>query len=163
MDRPNEDPAGAHHRGANTNSTTNGHTHSKANEGPQEQPKSTTGYNWRQFAFTAKELKTRVFPPVTFIVPGLIPSEGVTLICAKPKVGKSWFLLDTCLSTTAQGDVLYLALEDGPRRLQDRTAKLLTFLSEWPENLTLATKWRRADRGGLDDIREWVEDTRAAG
>ena len=62
-----------------------------------------------------------------------------------------------------QGDVLYLALEDSQRRLQDRTTKLLPFSSEWPENLTLATKWRRADQGGLDDIREWVEDTRAAG
>jgi len=105
----------------------------------------------------------RVFPPITFIVPGLIPSVGVTLICAKPKIGKSWLLLDTCLSATAQGDVLYLALEDGPHRLQDRTATLLTFLAEWPENLTLTTKWRRIDQGGLDDMREWVEDTRAAG
>ena len=67
------------------------------------------------------------------------------------------------MSATEQGDVLYLALEDGPRRLQSRTAKLLTFCSEWPENLTHATKWRRIDRGGLDDMREWVESSRSAG
>ena len=47
--------------------------------------------------------------------------------------------------------------------MQDRTATLLTFLAEWPESLTLTTKWRRIDQGGLDDMREWVEDTRAAG
>ena len=71
-----------------------------------------------------KELKTRVFPPITFIVPGLIPSVGVTLICAKPKIGKSWLLLDTCLSATAQGDVFYLALEDGPHaRVSERLCK----------------------------------------
>jgi hypothetical protein len=57
MDRPNEDPAGAHHRGANTNSTTNGHTHSNGSGGAQGHPKGATGYNWRQFAFTAEELR----------------------------------------------------------------------------------------------------------
>jgi hypothetical protein len=124
---------------------------------------------------TSRELKTMTFDPVTFIVPGLIPAEGVTLICAKPKVGKSWLLLDMCLSATAdryllgnfksvQGDVLYLALEDGPRRLQSRMTKLLpTFSGEWPENLIFATEWRRVDQGGLDDISEWVKSTRAAG
>ena len=104
-----------------------------------------------------------VFPPITFIVPGLIPSVGVTLICAKPKIGKSWLLLDTCLSVTTQDAVLYLALEDGQRRMQDRHTKLLPFGSEWTGNLTLTNKWRRVDRGGLNDIREWVEETRAAG
>jgi RecA-family ATPase len=71
------------------------------------------------------------FAPIDFIIPGLIPAEGVTLICAKPKVGKSWLLLDMSLSATiarillgslkpTQGAVLYLALEDGPRRVQSR-------------------------------------------
>ena len=52
---------------------------------------------------------------------------------------------------------------DGPRRVQSRTAKLLPLHSEWPEDLTIATEWRRVDQGGLDEIREWVESTRAAG
>ena len=164
MDRQNEDPAGTNRGAENDNQDrNNGHTHSSGNGSAQDQPKGATGYNWRQFVYTSKQLRTMVFPPITFIVPGLIPSVGVTLICAKPKIGKSWLLLDTCLSATTQDAVLYLALEDGQRRMQDRHAKLLTFDNEWTGNLTIANKWRRVDQGGLNDIREWVEETRAAG
>jgi RecA-family ATPase len=71
------------------------------------------------------------FNPIRFLVRNLIPSEGITLVCAKPKVGKSWLLLDLALASTmdrytlgdirpTQGSVLYLALEDSLRRLQSR-------------------------------------------
>src|SRR5262249_15992490 len=57
----------------------------------------------------------------------------------------------------SEGDVLYLALEDGPRRLQRRITKLLpTFSGSWPERLTIATEWPRADQGGLEAIEEWL-------
>jgi hypothetical protein len=55
----------------------------------------------------------------------------------------------------AQGDVLYLALEDSKRRLQRRMSKLLPGGSPWPRHLTLTTEWRRLHEGGLDDIRAW--------
>jgi hypothetical protein len=133
------------------------------------------GNPWRQNARTLRELRAMTFNPVVFMVPNIIPAEGVTLICAKPKVGKSWLLLDLCIAATSdrftlgsikpvQGSVLYLALEDSMRRLQSRATKLLpTFSGEWPEHLTLATDWRRVDQGGLDDIRDWVETTRRDG
>lgn len=115
------------------------------------------------------------FNPITFMLPGLIPAEGVTLICSKPKVGKSWLLLDIAVAATMdrfvlgekkplQGDFLYLALEDSLRRLQSRMTKLLpSFTGEWPEGLDFDTQWRRVDQGGLDDIRKWVTERRAAG
>ena len=55
------------------------------------------------------------------------------------------------------GDVLYLALEDGKRRLQSRLDKLLPNGNEWPERLKLVPLggWRRSDEGGLQDIIEW--------
>jgi hypothetical protein len=124
---------------------------------------------------TGKEIQTMKFNPVKFLVPGLIPSEGVTLIAAKPKVGKSWMVLDLAIAATTdrftlgdlkptQGDVLYLALEDGFRRIQLRMSKLLpTFAEKWPETLTVALEWRRVDDGGLDDIREWASQVKAAG
>jgi RecA-family ATPase len=70
------------------------------------------------------------FQPLKFILPGLVP-EGATLLVARPKFGKSWLVLDIAIAIAAgrftlgqlkpvQGDVLYLALEDGPRRLQRR-------------------------------------------
>jgi hypothetical protein len=124
--------------------------------------------SWRDFMFSAAELRTMTFEPVRYVVPGFIV-EGVTLLVGRPKIGKSWWALDQCLGcaigrmtlgklTPMQGDVLYLALEDSKRRLQRRLDKLLpTFSGEWPERLKLVPLggWRRADQGGLDDIEAW--------
>jgi hypothetical protein len=130
--------------------------------------------SWRKAAFTAEQLQGMQFPPPSWTVPELIPAEGVTLLCSRPKFGKSWLAYDTCIGATtnrfilgqikpAQGDVLYLALEDSKRRLQHRMTKLLpTFAGKWPKKLTIATKWRRLHEGGLDDIRAWREHAKTA-
>jgi hypothetical protein len=103
---------------------------------------------WQQATFTAEQLRLETFPPLSWFLPDIIPAEGVTLLCSRPKFGKSWLALDACIAATAnrftlgeiktaQGDVLYLALEDSKRRLQRRITKLLpTFSGKWPEKLT---------------------------
>jgi RecA-family ATPase len=63
----------------------------------------------------------------------------------------------------AQGDVLYLALEDSKRRLQRRMSKLLPAGTPWPRHLTLKTEWRRLHEGGFDDIRAWHADSKNKG
>ncbi|CAL8980356.1 hypothetical protein PROP_03137 [Propionicimonas sp. T2.31MG-18] len=79
---------------------------------------------------SAKWLLAQRFPPVEYVVPGLIP-EGLTLLAAPPKIGKSWMVLGLGVACAAGGmafghikvderPVLYLALEDGHRRLQSR-------------------------------------------
>src|SRR5262249_12553508 len=122
-----------------------------------------------------EELSTMEFKPVSFLVPDLIPAEGVTLICSKPKVGKSWLLYDLCISSAtnrdmlggrrpAQGHTLYLALEDSLLRLRSRREKLLpSWAGRWPANVRVETIWERVDQGGLDLIRKWVMGVRAAG
>lgn len=112
------------------------------------------------------------FEPIAWIVREIIPAEGVTLLCSRPKFGKSWFAYELCIGATmdrfilgeikpAQADVPYLALEDSKRRLQRRMTKLLpTFTGKWPERLTITTEWRRLHEGGLDDIRAWHEQTK---
>jgi AAA domain-containing protein len=70
-------------------------------------------------------------------VPGIDP-EGLTVLAGAPKVGKSWIVLDWLLAASAESglalgalpmpeprDVLYMALEDGDRRMQERCRKLL--------------------------------------
>jgi hypothetical protein len=48
-------------------------------------------------------------------------------------------------------------MEDNPRRLQRRINKLLKKVSEvWPARLMLATTWRRLDKGGVDDLADWI-------
>jgi AAA domain len=127
-----------------------------------------SGSNWRKGALLASALQGMTFAPVRYVLPGYVP-EGVTILAGKPKAGKSWLALDLCLATAAgrftlgtlkpfPGDVLYLALEDNPRRLKRRLAKLMQGMeSKWPDRLTLQTEWRRADAGGIDDIEEWCQ------
>lgn len=80
-------------------------------------------------------LDAQDFPPLRYAVPGIIP-EGSTLLVGPPKIGKSWLVLAVGLGVAHGGHVLgavavesrpalYLALEDGDRRLQDRCRTLL--------------------------------------
>jgi AAA domain len=126
--------------------------------------------HWRNHIVTAAELQHKIFPQVTEVVPGLIV-EGLTILAGKPKLGKSWAALDICIGVAdrkerpvlgsiipANGDALYCALEDTERRLQSRATRLLgAYTNEWPERLTLATRWRRLDDGGVDDITDWAD------
>ena len=121
----------------------------------------------------ASDLRKRKFPPVRYIVPGFI-AEGCTLLAGRPKLGKSWLMLDVGLAVAAgryclgearceQGDVLYLALEDNERRLQRRIDKVLgAFSEEWPAAFEYATEWPRANEGGVEAIRDWIIDAKNA-
>jgi RecA-family ATPase len=115
----------------------------------------------------ASELRMMQFSPIRYVLPGFIP-VGFTIFASKPKVGKSWFMLDVSLSVTMprptlgnieapEGDVLYLALEDSQRRLQSRIDKLLSpFSSEWPSRLEIATEWQRGAEG-VAELDRWCE------
>lgn len=100
------------------------------------------------FAFTAAELMRRKYPPIEYVVPGVIP-EGLTVLVAPPKIGKSWMVLGIAKASSEgseafgavdvdQRPVLYLALEDGPRRLQDRLLAL--GMTEGNDNLSFITE-----------------------
>jgi len=83
---------------------------------------------------TGAWLDAQEFPPLAYAVPGLIP-EGSVLLVGAPKIGKSWLVLAVGLAASEGGKalgievpkrpVLYAALEDGDRRLQDRCRRLL--------------------------------------
>lgn len=75
-------------------------------------------------------LDDQEFPPLEWLVEGIVP-EGFGLLVAPPKAGKSWMVAGIGLACAAGGyalgkivvkqrPVLYLALEDGYRRLQSR-------------------------------------------
>ncbi|MFI7584851.1 AAA family ATPase [Kocuria sp. M1N1S27] len=85
-------------------------------------------------AFSAQWLTGETFPALQYVVPGLIP-EGLSLLSAAPKIGKSWMVLGLGIAAATGGlafgrlpvtqrPVLYLALEDGQRRLQGRLETL---------------------------------------
>lgn len=106
------------------------------------------------------------FPEPKWAVPGIL-AEGVSLLAGPPKVGKSWLSLGLGLSVAAGGQafdsvpvdggpVLYLALEDTPRRLQTRMGKLLGGQPA-PAGLTLVTECPPFPQGGSEAIAQWLE------
>lgn len=115
---------------------------------------------------SAAELQHMSFPEPRFIVPNLIP-EGLTILAGAPKIGKSWMALGVALAVASgdvylsdmpcdMGEVLYLALEDGHSRLQDRLRKLVLRNAVWPRSLELSTEWERLDAGGLERLYKWI-------
>jgi AAA domain len=117
-------------------------------------------------SWTASGLLSQTFTEPRWAVPGVIP-EGVTLLAGPPKIGKSWLALDMCVAVASggkalgsidvtPGPVLYLALEDTPRRLQKRLRQVLSG-SEPPSGLVLAIECPPLPTGGLAQIARWLE------
>jgi len=94
----------------------------------------------------AHDLGGMAFAPVRWAIPDLVP-EGLTLLSGSPKSGKSWLSLDLLRAITTggfalgrveveKGRGLYMSLEDSPRRLQARLAKLGGDFPPWLDLVT---------------------------
>lgn len=114
---------------------------------------------------SAQTILNTTYPEPRWAVKGLIP-EGVTFIAGPPKLGKSIFSLCIAVAVAEggkalshfdveQGSVLYLALEDGPRRIQERLRKLTN--GRISDKLEVVTEWPRTNQGGLEAIEAWIE------
>ncbi len=76
------------------------------------------------------DLVAQDFPPQRFLVDGLIPAGQLVMLGGRGKAGKSWLVLQLIAAVdrggqflgraTTPGRVLYLALEDGRRRMNQR-------------------------------------------
>lgn len=124
--------------------------------------------NAKPRGITAAALQGMRFSPIKYVVDGYL-AEGLTILAGKPKLGKSWLVLDICNAVAKggftlgdvkcqAGDVLYCALEDNPRRMKSRMAAVCP-LTSWPERLTFwhADDMPRLDDGGEAALREWIE------
>lgn len=98
--------------------------------------------------WSVSDLLTTDFPEPKWAIPGLLPA-GLSVFAGRPKLGKSWLALAIATAVggggvvlgrrAEKGRVLYLALEDNPRRLKDRLSKQratttadIDFHFEWP-------------------------------
>jgi hypothetical protein len=116
--------------------------------------------------FSAADLMRMTLPPPRWAVEGIVP-EGLTVLAGKPKLGKSWLVLHVALAVACggvalgkvevgAGEALYISLEDTWRRLQDRLKRLLGDQQVPPPALHLAHAWPRQDRGGRDQLDDWL-------
>jgi len=120
--------------------------------------------------FTAADLMATDFPEPRWAVPGLI-AEGLNLLVGSPKLGKSWLCLGLAVAIASggkalgkidveQGPVLYAALEDNPRRLQNRL-RLVLGRDAVPDDLHITTSLPR-----LPDLQavlaDWLDATPGA-
>lgn len=114
---------------------------------------------------TGNDLRSKVFPPIKWAVPDVLPA-GVTLFGGREKMGKSWLALGLAIAVAtggyalgkhrvAQGDALYLSLEDNERRLQER---LIALTSEDADlgRFHYACQWERVGEGGVQRLDEWL-------
>jgi len=119
-----------------------------------------------QPSMTAAELWAKDFPPLKWLVEGVLP-EGVTLLVSPPKVGKTRLATQLGISLASGGyalnhpdhraaktEVFILALESGDRRAQ----KDLKQLSESPpDGLHFSSTWARLSEGGAADLERWLD------
>ena len=114
---------------------------------------------------SAPELLAMAFPEPRYAVPGVLP-EGTVLLAGRPKTGKSLLAMGLAVAVATggralgqlavdQGDVLYIALEDGKRRLQRRLRDLLGETPA-PDQLSLYWEWPTSDHGGLALVDTWL-------
>ena len=113
---------------------------------------------------TAEEIMNTEYPPLKWVVPDLIP-EGLAMLGGRPKVGKSWLALhianavatggETLGRQVPQGKVLYVALEDSGRRINDR---LHTIGAAKSKTLFFAEEWPFLERHGLALLERVIQD-----
>lgn len=113
------------------------------------------------------QLWKKELPPLRWVVPGLIP-VGVTLLVGAPKMKKSWLAYGLGIATALggyalgkyaveQGTVLYLALEDGERRVKSR-GELMLGERAAPDNFYYVTEAPRLNAGGAARLEGWMRE-----
>lgn len=119
-------------------------------------------------SWTAKELRKAEFQPVKWLIENICP-QGFSYLAGRPKIGKSFLELQKCIAIAnpngslfgypaITGRVLYISLEDNDRRLKRRLDLMLNSMGikepSWLDNIEIETKWRRFDKGGVQDLIE---------
>lgn len=119
----------------------------------------------------AEVLQVKEIPDITFVVVDMIP-QGLSLLASPPKYGKSWFVLDLCLSVaagesflnhqTVKKGCLYLALEDSERRLKDRMNKVLAG-KRAPQNFDYAISALDIGNGLMEQLEHYMKSHKETG
>jgi hypothetical protein len=121
------------------------------------------------YIITGDYLLTTDWPEPIWAIPDLLP-VGLTFLAGRPKTGKSWLALQIAQSVATggvvfsreveRGPILYLALEDPPRRLAERMKKQSWPLGTDSDFMTLGDFVQQVGdlrNGGGDNLAEQIE------
>jgi hypothetical protein len=113
------------------------------------------------------ELMMMEFEPIRWIVKDYVP-EGFSVLAGRQKLGKTWLAIDIAIAVATggaamgaidceQGDVLYIDMENGNRRIQNRIFKIFPHKEKRPnlEHLSWATEAPALDKGFIDRLEHW--------
>jgi hypothetical protein len=121
----------------------------------------------RQLPQCGTDLLAKEFAPLHYFADGLF-LEGLTLLAGKPKRGKSYLSLQMCLDISlgrsvfrkipsTKTKVLYISLEDGPRRIQSRLRQMQSNIDTL-DNLHFLYAFPSLGEGAYEDICHYVEE-----
>jgi len=115
--------------------------------------------------FSAAELQKRELKSTRWIVHEILP-EGLAILCAPSKYGKSWMMMQLCLAIatgrpflerkTEQSDCAYYSLEDSLRRFKSRLNKQMNGASA-PRGFMGAVECRTMANGLFEELTELLE------
>ena len=106
------------------------------------------------------------FEPIRWIVPDYLP-EGFSVLAGRQKLGKTWLAIDWALAVATggiamgtvpveAGNVIYVDMENGPRRIQRRIRALYP-QTNTPDlsRLEWVTEAPPLDKGFIDALEDW--------
>lgn len=121
----------------------------------------------RKIEWTCAELLQAEFPPIEWLIDGIVIEGGVMLFTAKPKVGKTWMAIQAAISVSSgapmfgpggrvvkKGRVIYYALEDNSRRLSSR---LKAMHATGDLQIIFKQAITPLDKGGVEELRAVIE------
>ncbi|GGB63487.1 hypothetical protein GCM10011316_39190 [Roseibium aquae] len=118
------------------------------------------------FNFTcSNDLMAKEFEPTKWIVPDYVP-EGFSVLAGRQKLGKTWLAIDWAVAVATggmamgsipvdPGNVLYVDMENGPRRIQSRIRTLFPHGEPDLSRLDWATDIIPLDQGFIDAAENW--------
>ncbi len=112
-------------------------------------------------------IMSTTFEPIRWVVPAYVP-EGLSILAGRQKLGKTWLALDWAIAVATGGaamgsifcevgDVLYIDLENGPRRIQGRINMLFPGERNRPDlaRLGRANDAPELNKGFLPALEGW--------
>lgn len=107
------------------------------------------------------------YPPLRAVVAGYV-YEGFTVLAGRQKLGKTWLAIDWAVAVAtggvamgaidcAPGNVLYIDMENGPRRIQGRIKTLFPVDQNMPDlsRLEWVTEAPQLDQGFVQELERW--------